>query len=140
MNTFNTDSFVFRDLNREKVLAKWTCDMSRGEDQIVHIQKGMDDKVVEDDDWGAGPIEGDAVHIKVTNKYPHAVDIYWSGNLHQVLVTLKSGTWGVVKTFHTHAFLVFQQGQKDPVLRRFVAYKEAGQKQKLSVGGPVELD
>mmetsp|Transcript_3076 Transcript_3076/g.7180 ORF Transcript_3076/g.7180 Transcript_3076/m.7180 type:complete len:576 (-) Transcript_3076:228-1955(-) len=143
MNTFNTDSFVFRDLDRVKVLAKWTCDLNKGESQVVHIQKGMDDKQT-DDDWGTGPLKGDAVHMKVTNQYPHAIDIFWSGNPDQPLMTLNPGGSNIVQTYHTHSFLVFKSGEKAKggaaSLMTFTAYKEAGQKQKLNLGGTVELD
>uniref|UniRef100_A0A7S3YI44 Fe2OG dioxygenase domain-containing protein n=1 Tax=Lotharella globosa TaxID=91324 RepID=A0A7S3YI44_9EUKA len=71
MSTYDSDSFVFRDLDRVKVLAKWTAYESNGLKQVVRLRKGMDD--FQDTTFDATEPKAGEVHIQLINGLDHKI-------------------------------------------------------------------
>mmetsp|Transcript_14251 Transcript_14251/g.21650 ORF Transcript_14251/g.21650 Transcript_14251/m.21650 type:complete len:561 (+) Transcript_14251:33-1715(+) len=131
MSTYDTDAFVFRDVNRVRVLARWTANIALGETQVVHITYGMDD--LQEEDWGVGdPTDGE-LHLKIFNQRSYDVDVYWAGDLKTPVMELKPSHSGVIKTWDGHGFKVFKKGETKAMIKRYVATSKNGKKQKFFV-------
>mmetsp|Transcript_7129 Transcript_7129/g.13174 ORF Transcript_7129/g.13174 Transcript_7129/m.13174 type:complete len:584 (+) Transcript_7129:232-1983(+) len=133
MSTYDTDSFVFRDETRKYVLAKWTADLKKGEDQVVNIYRGMGE--VEGADANEAeykPVNTDHIEMTLTNSFDVPVDVYWANNLAQPVVSIQPKQQFPITTYDGHGFKIFKKGvepKEEEQLYSFTVNEQLGNKQ-----------
>lgn len=131
MNTYDSDSFVFRDLSRTRVIFQWTADIQKGEKQVIEIIQGAAGDL-ETASESTSTTTGE-IKLILKSEFDSDLDVYWAGDRTNTLTVLRAGQMVNLNTFHGHSFLLFRLGDRETIVQTVEVDGSKGSMQKIRV-------